>query len=45
MAESPREASAFSGFKPEAQQFLADLAANTDRNWFKPRKPEFVRLL
>jgi uncharacterized protein (TIGR02453 family) len=45
MAESPREAMAFSGFKPEALQFLADLAANNDRNWFKPRKPEFDRLL
>jgi uncharacterized protein (TIGR02453 family) len=35
----------FSGFRPEAIQFLADLAANNDRNWFQPRKAEYERLL
>lgn len=36
---------AFTGFTPEALQFLADLAANNDRAWFTPRKAEFERLL
>jgi uncharacterized protein (TIGR02453 family) len=36
---------AFSGFHPEAIQFLADLAANNDRAWFQPRKAEYERLL
>src|SRR5580765_1155112 len=36
---------AFAGFRPEAIQFLADLAANNDRAWFQPRKAEFERLL
>ena len=35
----------FMGFRPEAIQFLADLAANNDRAWFTPRKAEFERLL
>lgn len=35
----------FTGFTPEALQFLADLAANNDRAWFTPRKAEFERLL
>ena len=37
--------STFTGFKPEAIQFLADLAQNNDRAWFQPRKAEFERLL
>jgi uncharacterized protein (TIGR02453 family) len=37
--------STFTGFKPEAIQFLADLAANNDRAWFQPRKAEYERLL
>jgi uncharacterized protein (TIGR02453 family) len=36
---------AFTGFRPEAIQFLADLAANNDRAWFQPRKAEFESLL
>jgi uncharacterized protein (TIGR02453 family) len=36
---------AFQGFRPEAIQFLADLAANNDRDWFNPRKAEYERLL
>jgi uncharacterized protein (TIGR02453 family) len=36
---------AFNGFKPEAIQFLVDLAENNDRAWFQPRKAEYERLL
>jgi uncharacterized protein (TIGR02453 family) len=36
---------AFTGFRPEAIQFLADLAENNDRAWFQPRKAEYERLL
>jgi uncharacterized protein (TIGR02453 family) len=35
----------FRGFRPEAIQFLADLAANNDRAWFQPRKAEYESLL
>jgi uncharacterized protein (TIGR02453 family) len=35
----------FTGFRPEAIQFLADLAENNDRAWFQPRKGEYERLL
>jgi uncharacterized protein (TIGR02453 family) len=35
----------FSGFKPEALQFLVDLAGNNERSWFQPRKAEYERLL
>jgi uncharacterized protein (TIGR02453 family) len=35
----------FTGFRPEAIQFLADLAQNNDRAWFQPRKTEFERLI
>jgi uncharacterized protein (TIGR02453 family) len=35
----------FTGFRPEAIQFLADLADNNDRAWFQPRKAEYERLL
>jgi uncharacterized protein (TIGR02453 family) len=37
--------STFSGFRPEAIDFLADLAANNEREWFNPRKAEYERLL
>ncbi len=36
---------AFTGFRPEAIQFLADLASNNDRAWFQPRKGEYESLL
>ena len=36
---------AFTGFRPEAIQFLADLAANNDRAWFQPRKADYERLV
>ncbi len=35
----------FTGFKPEAIQFLVDLTENNDRAWFQPRKAEYERLL
>jgi uncharacterized protein (TIGR02453 family) len=38
-------APAFGGFKPEAIQFLLDLATHNDRAWFQPRKTDFERLL
>jgi uncharacterized protein (TIGR02453 family) len=39
------ETSTFDGFRPEAIQFLADLAANNDRGWFQPRKDDYERLV
>jgi len=36
---------AFTGFRPEAIDFLADLAQNNDRGWFQPRKADYERLL
>lgn len=38
-------APSFAGFRPEAIQFLADLAENNDRAWFQPRKADYERLL
>jgi uncharacterized protein (TIGR02453 family) len=35
----------FTGFRPEAIQFLVDLADNNSREWFQPRKAEFELLL
>ena len=35
----------FTGFTPDAIQFLVDLAENNDRAWFTPRKDDFERLL
>ena len=35
----------FTGFSPEAIQFLAELAANNERTWFQPRKAEYELLL
>ncbi len=39
------EATRFEGFRPEAIQFIADLASNNDRAWFQPRKAEYERLV
>ena len=39
------DAPTFEGFRPEAIQFLADLAANNERDWFTPRKADYERLL
>jgi uncharacterized protein (TIGR02453 family) len=36
---------AFAGFRPEAVQFLADLAEHNERPWFQARKSDFERLL
>jgi uncharacterized protein (TIGR02453 family) len=35
----------FEGFRPEAVEFLAELAQNNDRAWFQPRKSDYERLL
>ncbi|CAN5839296.1 DUF2461 domain-containing protein [soil metagenome] len=35
----------FEGFDPAALQFLADLADNNSRDWFKPRKADYDRLV
>ena len=37
--------SEFTGFRPEAVEFLAELAQNNDRTWFQPRKADYERLL
>jgi uncharacterized protein (TIGR02453 family) len=36
---------AFSGFTPDAMQFLVDLAFNNERAWFQSRKADYERLL
>ncbi|MGZ8438578.1 MAG: DUF2461 domain-containing protein [Candidatus Limnocylindrales bacterium] len=41
----PAATQSFTGFQPEAIQFLADLAANNERTWFQPRKADYERLL
>ena len=35
----------FTGFRPEALEFLVELALNNERTWFQPRKGEYERLL
>ena len=35
----------FTGFRPEAIDFLAELADHNDREWFNPRKADYERLL
>lgn len=39
------ETEGFTGFRPEAMDFLADLAQNNERAWFQPRKADYERLL
>ena len=39
------ETSRFTGFRPEAIDFLAELAQNNDRAWFQPRKGDYEALL
>lgn len=39
------ETSAFTGFRPEAVDFLVELRQNNDRSWFQPRKADYERLL
>jgi uncharacterized protein (TIGR02453 family) len=38
-------AAPFTGFRPEAIEFLVDLADHNDRDWFNPRKADYERLL
>ena len=38
-------APSFTGFSPDAIQFLVDLADHNDRAWFQPRKGEYERLV
>lgn len=40
-----KEITPFSGFTPEAGQFLLELKFNNDRSWFKPRKEVFDRVV
>ena len=35
----------FTGFRPEAIDFLADLAQNNERAWFQAHKADYERLL
>ena len=35
----------FTGFRPEAVDFLADLAQNNERSWFQAHKADYERLL
>jgi uncharacterized protein (DUF2461 family) len=35
----------FTGFRPEAIQFLVDLTENNDRAWFQPRNGEYETML
>ena len=35
----------FTGFTPDAMQFLVDLAFNNERAWFQPHKADYERLL
>jgi uncharacterized protein (TIGR02453 family) len=44
-ADTTAEPMPFTGFSPDALQFLADLAANNDRAWFQPRKADYERLI
>ncbi len=39
------ETRSFTGFRPDAIDFLVELAQNNDRSWFQPRKADYERLL
>jgi uncharacterized protein (TIGR02453 family) len=39
------QTTSFAGFSPKARTFLAELAANNNRDWFQPRKADYERLL
>jgi uncharacterized protein (TIGR02453 family) len=39
------ETNTFTGFRPDAIDFLADLAQNNERAWFQARKADYERLL
>jgi uncharacterized protein (TIGR02453 family) len=42
---STARSATFAGFRPDAIQFLVDLAENNSREWFQPRKADYERLL
>jgi len=42
---TPDSPASFTGFRPEAIQFLVDLTDNNSREWFQPRKADYERLL
>jgi len=37
--------SSFTGFRPDAVEFLAELSQHNERAWFQPRKGDYERLL
>src|SRR3954469_23601985 len=41
----PTTTDTFTGFRPEATEFLAELAMNNERTWFQARKGDYERLL
>jgi uncharacterized protein (TIGR02453 family) len=41
----PPTTETFTGFRPEAIEFLVDLAENNERTWFQARKADYERLL
>ena len=41
----PTTTETFTGFRPEAIEFLVELADNNNRAWFTPRKADYERLL
>ena len=45
MSTATTRPQAFEGFRPEAIDFLAELAQNNERTWFQPRKGKYERLL
>jgi len=45
MAVATDPITTFQGFRPEAIQFLAELAQNNTREWFQPRKGDYERYL
>src|SRR3954464_14977659 len=41
----PTTTDTFTGFRPEATEFLAELAMNNERAWFQARKGDYERVL
>jgi uncharacterized protein (TIGR02453 family) len=41
----PISTAQFTGFRPEAVEFLAELGQHNDRAWFQPRKSDYEHLL
>src|SRR5262249_23937955 len=44
-ASAPDHRHRFNGFRPEAFQFLADLAAHNTKKWFDAHRQEFIKYL